>query len=363
MRALPLLIIPIAAIAYVAWHLWNVLPIANTWKCAVIALGTACVLSLILDVSGALDHMPMWAARALYAVGTSSLIIMLYIIMTLAVLDVLRLCHVIPQQWFYASWKSLAIFCAFISAIFLYGNIHYYNKERVAVSATTHKTLAKKTYKMVMASDLHLGYHNTRSDLAKWIDIINAEQPDIVLLAGDVIDMSVHPLIAENMAEEFRRLKAPAYACLGNHEYFSGLDAAKQFYKEAGIHLLIDEAAEVDSTLVIVGRDDRTNRHRKPLSHIMQGIDKRKYIVMLEHRPYGLYKAEKNNIDFQFSGHTHRGQVFPISLITDYIYECSWGTHQRGDTHYYVSTGMGIWGGKFRIGTQSEYVVATITAE
>jgi predicted MPP superfamily phosphohydrolase len=55
--------------------------------------------------------------------------------------------------------------------------------------------------------------------------------------------------------------------------------------------------------------------------------------------------------------------VWPISWITDELYECSWGSYQKGDTHYYVSSGMGIWGGKFRIGTQSEYIVATIRTE
>ena len=72
-------------------------------------------------------------------------------------------------------------------------------------------------------------------------------------------------------------------------------------------------------------------------------------------------QSEAAGIDFQLSGHTHRGQVWPVSWITDRIYECSWGEYQRGHTRYYVSSGIGIWGGKFRIGTQSEYIVATIS--
>ena len=83
----------------------------------------------------------------------------------------------------------------------------------------------------------------------------------------------------------------------------------------------------------------------------------------MDHQPYNLDRAEAAGVDFQLSGHTHRGQVWPISWITDHIYECSWGSHQRGNTQFYVSSGIGIWGGKFRIGTQSEYVVATITSK
>ena len=172
------------------------------------------------------------------------------------------------------------------------------------------------------------------------------------------------------MAEEFRRLKVPVYACLGNHEYFSRTPLARQFYQDAGIRLLCDSAAVVDSSLVIVGRDDRTNRHRKELETLVKetrrqvdGQVRDPYVILLDHQPYNLEKAEEAGIDFQLSGHTHRGQVWPISWITDAIYECSWGSHQRGDTRYYVSSGIGIWGGKFRIGSQSEYVVARLKTE
>jgi predicted MPP superfamily phosphohydrolase len=200
--------------------------------------------------------------------------------------------------------------------------------------------------------------------------MINAEQPDLVLIAGDIIDMSMRPLLEENIAEEFRRLKAPVYACLGNHEYFSRTPLARQFYQDAGIRLLCDSAAVVDSSLVIVGRDDRTNRHRKELETLVKetrrqvdGQVRDPYVILLDHQPYNLEKAEEAGIDFQLSGHTHRGQVWPISWITDAIYECSWGSHQRGDTRYYVSSGIGIWGGKFRIGSQSEYAVARLKTE
>jgi predicted MPP superfamily phosphohydrolase len=216
--------------------------------------------------------------------------------------------------------------------------------------------------KLVLASDLHLGYHNPRHELARWVDLMNAEHADAILIAGDIIDMSMRPLVEEQMAEEFRRLNAPVYACLGNHEYYSGEPDAQRFYQEAGIHLLQDAATTVGD-LCIIGRDDRTNQHRKSLGKIMAETSdslKQKYMILLDHQPYHLEQAERQGIDFQFSGHTHYGQVWPISWITDMVYECAFGAHQRGRTQYYVSSGLGIWGGKYRIGTRSEYVVATI---
>ena len=171
------------------------------------------------------------------------------------------------------------------------------------------------------------------------------------------------------MAVEFRRLKAPVYACLGNHEFYAGSSLAKQFYEKAGIHLLVDESVVIDSCIAVIGRDDQTNRRRKTLGELMGSIvaDSSSlstlYNIVLDHQPYHLERTELAGADFQLSGHTHRGQVWPISWITDRLYECSWGSYQRGNTRYYVSSGLGIWGGKFRIGTQSEYVVATVTSK
>ena len=72
--------------------------------------------------------------------------------------------------------------------------------------------------------------------------------------------------------------------------------------------------------------------------------------------------AEAAGIDLQFSGHTHHGQVWPMSLVTDYIYEQSHGYRQWGDTHIYVSSGLSLWGPPFRIGTESEMVVFELSA-
>ena len=269
--------------------------------------------------------------------------------------------HLVPRSWLYNNGVTAVAILGLMVTVFLCGNIHYKNKVRVPLELNTSKPLAKD-YTIVMVSDLHIGYHNTRQDLASWIDLINAEHPDLVLIAGDIIDMSMRPLLEENMAEEFHRLQAPVYACLGNHEHFGRAPQAKQFYHDAGIRLLCDSAAVVDSTLVIIGREDRSNRHRKAVKTLVEEarLDAGSYTILLDHQPYDLDKSEAAGIDFQLSGHTHRGQVWPISWITDAIYECSWGSHQRGNTRYYVSSGIGIWGGKFRIGSQSEYVVAKL---
>jgi len=353
------MILPFAGLAYVGWHIWVLLPFTGIWKGLILTAGAACFFTLFLNFSGALEKAPLPLSRILYETGTTTILVLLYLVIIFLLLDLGRLVNMVPRSWLYTNGITSVAIMGIILTLFLCGNIHYQNKVRVPLNLQTTKAL-KKGYTIVMASDLHLGYHNTRKDLAKWIDMINAEQPDLILIAGDIIDISVRPLLEEKMAEEFHRLKAPVYACLGNHEYYSSEPRAQHFYTEAGIHLLKDSCIVADD-LCIIGRDDRTNLHRTALRKLMQQADSTKYQILLDHQPYHLEQAEQTGIDFQFSGHTHEGQIWPISWITHLLYECSWGSYQRGNTHYYVSSGLGIWGGKYRIGTQSEYIVLKLT--
>ena len=356
------LFLPFVAIGYLAWHIWVMLPLSAWLKSLVIATGVMSFLMLFLNFRRAFDALPLWTARWAYEVGTSSLFVLLYLVIIFLVLDLGRLVRVVPKSLLYHNGYTALGILVLMVGVFVYGNLHYNNKVRVALDLKSQKPLAKE-YKIVMASDLHIGYHNPRKELARWVDMMNAENPDFILIAGDIIDGSMRPIIEEKMAEEFRRLKAPVYACLGNHEFYSGVPGAKQFYQDAGIHLLVDEAAVIDSSIVIIGRDDRSNMRRKPVKDLVAAthhLSPITYTIVLDHQPYNLDRAEAAGVDFQLSGHTHRGQVWPISWITDRIYECSWGSLQRGKTQFYVSSGIGIWGGKFRIGTQSEYVVATL---
>ena len=354
-------LLPLLALSYIGWHIWCLLPTKWYVKTIVIALMVASFLLLFAGFRRATDSMSMPLASAVYVIGTSSIFILLYLFMLFLVLDLGRLIHLIPRTLLYHNWWTAGGIALFIFVLFLYGHLNYKHKVRQELTITSEKVT--KPFKAVLLSDLHLGYHNQRDELHRWVDIINSEKPDLILIAGDIIDGSMRPLKEQRMYEEFQRLQAPVYACLGNHEYFSGQPDAQQFYKDAGIHLLMDNIAVIDSSLVIIGRDDAMNMRRKPLADLAKTIDKSMFSMVLDHQPHHLEKAEKAGIDFQFSGHTHRGQVWPISWITDTIYECSWGSHQRGNTHYYVSSGMGIWGGMFRIGTQSEYVVLDVRSK
>ncbi len=351
-------LLALAGLAYALWRAWKILPLVSSWKILITGGCLAAFLAIFLNFMPFLGIIPLWLSSTIYEIGTSSVFILLYLVMIFALLDLGRLVHLVPETWLVSNgWASLCILTA-IAGIFMYGNIHYKHKVRQPLELTTEKLL-DKDLRIMMISDLHLGYHNRRADFAKWVVIINAEKPDLILIGGDIVDINVQPLLRENVAEEFRRLEAPVYACLGNHEYYSGIHKALSFCKDAGINLLRDSVVTI-GRLRIIGRDDRSNPRRKDLDDLMNGTADSLYTILLDHQPYHLEDAENHGIDFQFSGHTHRGQIWPASWITDCLFEDSWGEHRRGATRYYVSSGIGIWGGKFRIGTRSEYVVATL---
>lgn len=353
------LIIPAFGLLYVLWHVWCVLPWPAVWRWVAVVACASCVVPLVLTMSRFTDKMPMWCATLFYEIGTSLLFVTLYLFVIFLLLDILRVTGVMPRALLFSNGiTTFAIFLA-TAGIFLCGNMHYNNKTRREIMLSTNKNVAGSV-RMVLMSDLHLGYNNRRKELARWVDMVNAERPDIILVGGDIIDMSVRPLAEEGMAEELRRLNAPVYACLGNHEYYCGVEKAADFYKSAGITLLRDSVATAGD-LCIIGRDDRTNKRRKPLDILVKNADTSRFTILLDHQPFSLEQAERAGIDFLFSGHTHHGQVFPISLITEAIYEVAYGYYRRGATIYYVSSGIGIWGGKYRIGTCSEYVVATVS--
>ena len=249
------MLLPLLGFIYTFWHVWQILPVPWWVRLLVILLMLGAFATMFIGMRDS-DTLSLNAQSWLYEIGTSSLIVLLYLLV-----------------------------------VFIYGNVHYHHKVRQPLELKTGKTLAKPL-KILMMSDLHLGYHNRRADFKKWVDMLNEEHADLILIAGDIIDSSTKPLLEEASYEEFRRLNAPVVACLGNHEYFAGEPDSQEFYDKAGIRLLRDEAL-VWGDLCIIGRDDRSNPRRKSLAELTSGIDRSKYSIVLDHQPYDLDLTEQ----------------------------------------------------------------------
>ncbi len=294
---------------FVSWHVWRVLPFSTPVKVVILLLMLAALACMVLQFKS--DNVPLGVATAMYEIGNSWLIISFYLLMAFLLLDIGRLVHLVPATWLKDNAVTTIILTGLMLTTFIAGNIHYHNKQRQEINLTTDKPL-ERPLKIVMLSDMHAGYHNRRDEVGRWVDMVNAEKPDLILIAGDIIDGHARPLKAQGTTSELKRFNAPAVACLGNHEYITGLDEALSLLKDTGIRILRDDTVTI-AGVTIAGRDDRSNPGRKSVEQLVQGVDRNNYIILLDHQPYHLEEAEKNGADLQLSGHTCPRWVWPLS--------------------------------------------------
>ncbi len=214
---------------------------------------------------------------------------------------------------------------------------------------------------IVFASDLHIGPTVPESRVEAFVEAINAENPDIILLGGDLVEGSVDGL--GRAGEILSRLHARCgvYAVPGNHEYHGGGETSLRFIESAGITVLRDEAVTIPGIVTIVGLDDpRSRNKRTPLPDLMAGRDPGLPTILLAHRPVDLETYAAAGIDLMLAGHSHHGQIFPVTIITDFVYTVSYGQARIGPMQVYVTSGLGTWGPPVRILTHPEIVSITL---
>ena len=295
-----------------------------------------------------------WLQRSLFVVGSCWMVFLLY--MTLATL-VADLTHLILPAFSNGLWYALGATLLLLG----YGYVNYRNPRIESIDIESSK-LDTETLKIVAVSDVHLGYGTTRSMLEGYVEMINSLFPDVVIIAGDLVDNSVRPLRQAVMNEVLSRIEARegVYMALGNHEYISGVDEVIDYLRATPITVLRDSVAQLSSGVAILGRDDRTNRHRKGPAQLLAEVESDPFTILVDHQPQDIALSQQLGIDLHISGHTHRGQVWPMNWLTDAIYNQSHGYRKWGSTHAYVMQGLSLWGPPFRIGTNSELLVINV---
>ena len=364
------LLIFLLANYYVALRLYQMIPSNLVVRIAFIVIIAICIGSLFVFFP-LYKSLSFTVGAFLYRIGTAWAIAFAYFLLLIVIVDLLKLSNKIFQfidkdilyGLTHHNYLSFFAITGVVVLLLLAGNFNYHNKRRVHFNIETSKLSPdQKQIRVVGISDLHLGYTIGAKELQEWVHLINGEKTDIVIVGGDLIDNNVK--IVENMGLDkiLRTIKAPMgiYACLGNHEHISGKRESIKFLEKSGIQVLDDTTFMVTDNIILIGRDDESNSNRKSLSTIVNGVNDNKFKLLLDHQPKKLEDAEEQKIDLQFSGHTHKGQIFPFSLIAESMFENVHGMIEKGLTKIYVSSGLGIWGGKFRVGTQSEYVVFDI---
>ncbi|MBQ5637974.1 MAG: metallophosphoesterase [Alistipes sp.] len=337
-------------ISFRAWQFLTGQPLAL--RLGVVALIWVAALALMMAMMLRHAALPAWLGQTLFTVGSSWMVITLYLVLSLLVVDLLRLCGLTLRFGFVGA----ALFTALLLVV---GYINHRHPKVVHIAMQTDRPIEGGAVRIAFVSDVHLGEGTGRKQLERYVRLINQEQPDLILITGDLIDNSITPLHRDRMHEPLNALTAPLgiYMVAGNHEYISDIEQSKAFLEITPITLLQDSVVTLNNGVQLLGRDDRSNRHRKPLDKLAATATGEGPRILLDHQPYHLQQTDSLGLELQLSGHTHHGQVWPMSLLTDHLYEQSHGYRRWSNSHIYVSSGLSLWGPPFRIGTRGELVI------
>jgi predicted MPP superfamily phosphohydrolase len=229
--------------------------------------------------------------------------------------------------------------------------------------------------KIAVISDIHLGQFTGPSYIKKIADLLNEQQPDIVLLVGDMVDENSFFRNAPRVEETERMMasfksRLGTWAVMGNHDYYTGAANVTEFLFRSNVALLGDKAAVPGGEIILVGRDDRTvermGARRKSIEDIIAEsiADSSIYglpMIVMDHQPFALEEAERAGAALQVSGHTHRGQLFPVNFIVSMMYEKHYGLYKKGDTNYYITSGAGVWGPPVRTIGRPEIAILNLS--
>ena len=302
-------------------------------------------------------------------VGSFWLALMIYLLMAVIVLDLFRLIlYFLPQPAVLATnyiavkkYLFLAV-TGLTGIVVLAGHINALNPRVKRLDIHIDKKAGQiKTLHVAAASDIHMGTLVGPRRTAKLVQMLNDCQADVILFAGDIVDEDLAPVIHSDLGRSLVKLKAPmgVYAITGNHEYIGGAEAAVKYLEDHGVKMLRDTAVKIQESFYLAGRNDRDSKRfsaaeRKGLGYILDGIDHTLPVIMMDHQPFNLQQVVDAGVDFQLSGHTHHGQLWPFNYITEVMYEVSWGYKKKGNSQFYVSSGYGGWGPPVRTGNRPE---------
>lgn len=356
---------------YICWRGCQALPPRKSWRVPFVSL-IAAELSLYFVGFIFRNELPDPVMVAIQAICNTWYIASVYIALILLTLEILRFTNRL-WQWFPSfvtrHWAQTKLALFFFTAASVTGlMIHAYHQVADPVVRHVSITIPKAagdgrdSLTVVLMSDIHIGDVIGKEMVQKYVAMSNAQHPDLVAIAGDILDYDCRVAEREHIEEDFRRLEAPlgVYMINGNHEYRANRHAKQRWLKKTGATLLVDSVTMPDSAFYLIGRDDRINKKRAPLHKLTADLDPTLPWIVLDHQPWSLAETAMNGADLGLHGHTHNGQIWPYPLLMKVIYECPYGYYRKGPSQFYVSSGIGIAGPPYRVGTVSELVVLHI---
>lgn len=309
------------------------------------------------------------AYRTLFLIDHYALGALAYVVIVTNTVSLLlfaaRLVHLIQAPTPRSVQMISAVLSLFlVTGLTVYGTVHAANIQTRRYNVRIGPEQEKMdTLRLVLLSDIHLGYVIEEEHLAKVVAAVNALKPDIICIAGDIFDGDITSLSnPEKLQALFGKMESEygVFACLGNHDAGDGYRQMLDFLDGAGIRVLMDEAVVIDQRFVLAGRRDSfpIGAHgdsRKNLEGLPD--DKSLPVIVLDHQP-GNIDEYGNEADLILCGHTHQGQMFPFNLITNAVFDVDYGYYRAGETtpQVIVTSGAGTWGPPLRVATDNEVV-------
>jgi len=222
--------------------------------------------------------------------------------------------------------------------------------------------------RIAQISDVHLGLLIRESRLTKILEKVTAASPDLFVSTGDLVDGQTDSL--NGVGNLLREIQAPLgkFAVTGNHEFYAGLDRSLEFMRQAGFRVLRGEGTTVAGLINIAGVDDAVVRgygrsKEVPEKELLSGLPKDKFTLFLKHR-YDVERSAEGLFDLQLSGHGHKGQIFPFTLIVRLVTPYIAGLYTLpSGSRLYVSRGSGTWGPPIRFLAPPEVTIIDLVPE
>jgi predicted MPP superfamily phosphohydrolase len=222
-------------------------------------------------------------------------------------------------------------------------------------------------FTLVQLTDLHLGTLTPVGRLRWIVDRVNHMSPDLVVITGDLIDRDISQ--DEEFCESLGEIRARygVVAVPGNHDYYAGYDRFAHVASRSNIAILRNERRLIAGAIQVAGLDEPAGRSfaegGPDLDSALAGYDPDLPTVLLRHRPEGVDRAVRRNVDLQLSGHTHAGQLPPMDLLIWLTHRHPFGYYEEGRSRIYVSSGTGTWGPPMRLFSRNEIVRFTLVGE
>jgi predicted MPP superfamily phosphohydrolase len=217
-------------------------------------------------------------------------------------------------------------------------------------------------FKVIQLSDVHIGTFARLARIRGIVEKVNALVPDLVVITGDLVDEQASQLAPLEPILAALRARHGVLAVPGNHDFFAGIDEVVRRAATCGIRFLRNEKVTIAGALQIYGIDDPMGARLRggrsvPFESVLGPEVREQPSILLYHQPIRYPRLAEMGVGLVLSGHTHGGQLWPLTYISRLFYPYVSGLFSIGTSHFYVSRGTGTWGPPMRFGVPPEIVV------